>query len=101
MAPPRRGRRQGRRPPRGASHDIPARASTATMKSFTWRILICVVPLLLGVVVVARAFYDYRHGRGGFRLGVDLVGGTILVYEIDESRWPEGKPPEGYDKQKL
>ena len=22
-------------------------------------------------------------GQGGFKLGVDLVGGTILVYEID------------------
>ncbi|MGH7171579.1 MAG: protein translocase subunit SecD, partial [Gemmataceae bacterium] len=51
------------------------------MKSYLSRILICVVPVLLGIAVCAWASY-----AGKFRLGVDLVGGTILVYEVDTSK---------------
>ncbi|HTU21944.1 MAG TPA: protein translocase subunit SecD [Gemmataceae bacterium] len=51
------------------------------MKSFLGRILICAVPVVLGIAVCAWAY----HG-GKFRLGVDLVGGTILVYEVDISK---------------
>src|SRR5439155_16961089 len=36
-----------------------------------------------------------------FKLGVDLAGGTILVYEIDLAKFPSGQLPEGYDAQKL
>jgi SecD/SecF fusion protein len=51
------------------------------MKSFLTRILVCAVPVLLGIAVCAWAsVYDK------FRLGVDLVGGTILVYEVDTSK---------------
>ena len=32
---------------------------------------------------------QYVNGEGGFRLGVDLSGGTILVYEMDLSRMTE------------
>jgi preprotein translocase subunit SecD len=39
--------------------------------------------------VVAWASHQYDKGRGGFRLGVDLVGGTILVYEVDETKMPD------------
>jgi len=59
------------------------------MKPFTWKIVICVVPLLISGVVVGKAFNDYLDGRGGFKLGVDLVGGTILIYEIDPAKLPE------------
>jgi SecD/SecF fusion protein len=55
------------------------------MKSFKWKIIICLVPVLIALFAVVRASYQYSEGRGGFRLGVDLVGGTILVYEIDQS----------------
>ncbi|HZV06176.1 MAG TPA: protein translocase subunit SecD [Gemmataceae bacterium] len=51
------------------------------MKAFLSRILICVVPVVLGIAVCAWAYKD-----GKFRLGVDLVGGTILVYEVDTSK---------------
>jgi SecD/SecF fusion protein len=51
------------------------------MKSYLGRILICLVPVLLGIYVCAWASL-----RDKFRLGVDLVGGTILVYEVDASK---------------
>ena len=43
-------------------------------------------PVVLAALVVGWAVYQYEHGRGGFRLGVDLVGGSILVYEVDTSK---------------
>lgn len=60
------------------------------MKRFHWKVLICVAPLLLGALMVGRAVSQYRHNEGGFKLGVDLKGGTILVYEAD----PEKTPPD-------
>src|SRR5262249_48265726 len=51
------------------------------MKSYLGRILVCLVPVVLGIAVCAWAYY-----YGKFRLGVDLVGGTILVYEVDQSK---------------
>src|SRR5262245_40327830 len=56
------------------------------MKRFYWRIAICLIPVLISAIVVTRATSAYLQGEGGYRLGVDLVGGTILVYEVDESR---------------
>jgi preprotein translocase subunit SecD len=56
------------------------------MKRFWLRILVCLVPTLISIGVVAWAYNEYQNGRGGFVLGVDLVGGTILVYEVDESK---------------
>src|SRR5439155_546526 len=47
---------------------------------------------LISIGVVAWAYNEYQNGRGGFVLGVDLVGGTILVYEVDESKMtPESR----------
>src|SRR3954452_575353 len=56
------------------------------MKSFLNRIIICLVPVLISAWVVGLAYSQYTEGRGGFRLGVDLVGGTILVYEVDPTK---------------
>jgi SecD/SecF fusion protein len=67
------------------------------MKPFLRRIIICVLPILLAAAVVGRAVYLYEKGRGGFRLGVDLVGGSILVYEVDTSR----PGSESVDSEKL
>src|SRR5205809_6928539 len=54
------------------------------MKSFFLKFAICVVPCLLaGWVTTLATIKYYRGDSGGFKLGVDLVGGTILVYEID------------------
>src|SRR3954454_19590293 len=56
------------------------------MNPFSRRIAICSVLVLLSALVVGRAYVQYARGEGGFRLGVDLVGGTILVYEVDTER---------------
>jgi len=53
------------------------------MRRFLTRILICLVPTLISLGVVGWAYHQYDNGKGGFTLGVDLVGGTILVYEVD------------------
>jgi SecD/SecF fusion protein len=64
------------------------------MKSFKWKIIICLVPVLIALFAVGRAFYLYTTTGGGFRLGVDLVGGTILVYEVDQTRLQKNAKPE-------
>src|SRR3954467_15194034 len=56
------------------------------MKPLTTRIVICLLPVLVACGVVGWSYYKYSQGQGGFRLGIDLVGGTILVYEADESK---------------
>src|SRR5262245_38815028 len=68
-----------------------------TMKSFNWRVLLHTVPVIVGLVIVAFATNSYIQGTGGFKLGVDLVGGTILVYEVDPSK---PKRPD-YSPEKL
>src|SRR5262245_31059624 len=45
--------------------------------------IICLLPVLISALLCWSAYAKYSEGRGGFKLGVDLVGGTILVYEID------------------
>src|SRR5262245_14747248 len=68
------------------------------MKPFSRRITICLLAILISGYIVARAGVRYARGEGGFKLGVDLVGGTILVYEVDtekleqESKDPNRKP---------
>jgi SecD/SecF fusion protein len=48
------------------------------MRPFFWRFVICLAPVLLAGWVTWHAYEN-----DGFKLGVDLSGGTILVYEID------------------
>ena len=71
------------------------------MKPFFWRITFCTVPVLLAALVVGLAFKNYWDGKGGFKLGVDLVGGTILIYEVDVNKFPEGKLPQDWNPQEL
>src|SRR4051794_15039737 len=59
------------------------------MRRFFTRIMVCLVPTILSIIVVAWAWMQYQAGQGGFRLGVDLVGGTILVYEVDDAKLPD------------
>jgi SecD/SecF fusion protein len=64
------------------------------MKANVGRVILCLVPVVLAAGVVGWASYRYEKGRGGFRLGVDLVGGTILVYEVDRTRQTQDVKPE-------
>jgi SecD/SecF fusion protein len=61
-------------------------AANRYMRTFFWRITFCLVPLFVAAVAVAASTYRYERGEGGFKLGVDLVGGTILVYEVDQAK---------------
>jgi len=56
------------------------------MKPFTRRIVLCLILLVIASWVVARASVLSYRAEGGFKLGVDLAGGTILVYEVDTER---------------
>ncbi len=53
-------------------------------RNFRTRTIICLIPILLAVFLVGRAYWKYQDGAGGFKLGTDLAGGTILVYEVDQ-----------------
>src|SRR5438128_633599 len=54
------------------------------MRPFFWKIVLCLVPCILAGWVSTYAVVRYYNGEsGGFKLGPDLAGGTILVYEID------------------
>ncbi|MCE9531712.1 MAG: protein translocase subunit SecD [Planctomycetes bacterium] len=55
-------------------------------RKFLRDILLCLLPCLIAGIVVFRAYQKYESGEGGFKLGVDLVGGTILIYEVDQER---------------
>ncbi len=68
------------------------------MRPFFWRIVICLVPCLLCGLITGNASVRYVRGeQGGYKLGVDLVGGTILVYEIDMRKLEKGQ----FDSNKL
>ena len=76
------------------------------MKFLYRRIVWCVAPVVAGLLVIFIAFWNSTHSQPltvlgkpldkKFKLGVDLKGGTILVYEIDPD-----KKPENYNKDQL
>jgi SecD/SecF fusion protein len=70
-------------------------AAYRALPHFYWRIATCVIPLVIGGIIVANATHRYLTGEPGltFKLGVDIVGGTILVYEVDSSKFPNGEVP--------
>ncbi|HEX4591817.1 MAG TPA: hypothetical protein VH120_17905, partial [Gemmataceae bacterium] len=59
------------------------------LQPFHRRAIVCLTAVLLSALIVTRSGWLYAHAEGGFRLGVDLVGGTILVYEVDTERLAE------------
>jgi preprotein translocase subunit SecD len=64
------------------------------MKRYSSKLALCVVPVALAAGVVGWAYSQYEKGYGGFRLGVDLAGGTVLVYEVDETKVSDKFKPE-------
>src|SRR5689334_15140625 len=59
------------------------------LRAFSGRLFVCLTPLVIAGLIVGVAVYKYVVIGGGFKLGVDLVGGTILVYEIDQNKLSE------------
>ena len=65
-----------------------------SLRPFFWRITFCLVPLVVAAIIVGDAAGRYATSGGGFKLGVDLVGGTILVYEVDPDKMDQKKKDE-------
>jgi SecD/SecF fusion protein len=61
-------------------------------QNFTRRFIICLLPLLIAGYLTVKAFFKEE---GGFRLGTDLAGGTILVYELDKDLTDELNKTQG------
>ena len=60
-------------------------------RNFLRGLLICLVPCLLAGVLAARL--------DKYRLGIDLAGGTILVYEVNLERTAQRKKALGEETQ--
>ena len=50
------------------------------------RLAICLIVPAVAALFVIHAAFAFQKGEGGFKLGVDLAGGTILVYEVDPDK---------------
>lgn len=61
------------------------------LRRFFWPIVICVVPLVVSAWIIIAATLNMLdpESEGGLRfsMGVDLAGGTILIYEVDRDWW--------------
>jgi SecD/SecF fusion protein len=60
-------------------------------RKFLLRLIVCLIPTLIAAVFVSRGFYSETQGQAGFLRGIDLAGGTILVYEVNLERSLKGK----------
>jgi SecD/SecF fusion protein len=61
------------------------------LRPFFGRITTCLVVLAVAALFVVNAsILLYEKKEGGFKFGVDLVGGTILVYEVDADKEMKG-----------
>src|SRR5260370_32922107 len=56
------------------------------LKPFFNRLAICLIVPAAAALFVIHAAFAFQKGEGGFKLGVDLAGGTILVYEVDPDK---------------
>jgi len=79
------------------------------MKAFRWRLFWCIAPVVVALIVTSVAAWNYAQAQQAktasqgltFKPGVDLVGGTILVYEVDVSKFRDGKVPADYKPEQL
>jgi SecD/SecF fusion protein len=67
--------------------------------SFTWKIALCAGLVAVSLVIVGMAFWQWRNGTGGFKLGVDLAGGTILVYEVDQDKFSDARAKQDFEQK--
>ena len=79
-------------------------------RNYLRALLVCLIPCLLAGYAVAAALIRWdsdsggfvvREGAGKFKLGIDLAGGTILVYEINTERTKQRKELQGTDAAAL
>lgn len=64
------------------------------MKSNKWRLFRTLIPVILGILIVGIATWNYANplnpspvfSKLKYNLGVDLAGGTTFVYEIDPTK---------------
>jgi SecD/SecF fusion protein len=71
------------------------------MSRFTSKIVICVLPVLLSAIIIAFAIKQTEEGQGGFKLGVDLAGGTDLIYEVDPDKFADERARSNYNPQDM
>jgi SecD/SecF fusion protein len=71
------------------------------MSRFTWRITLCSLPIALAILVIAMAYHRYSEGQGGFKLGVDLAGGTDLTYEVEKKQFSDKNPSSTQGPEEL
>ena len=64
-------------------------------RSFLTRAIICLIPTLLAAALVVNAYLKDPEHYSGFKLGIDLSGGTILVYEVDQDASRHLTGPDG------
>lgn len=64
-------------------------------RSFLTRTIICLIPTVIAAILVVHAYLKDPEGLSGFKRGIDLSGGTILVYEVDQdaSKLSRGNDP--------
>src|SRR5262249_1683894 len=53
-------------------------------RSFLTRTIICLIPTVFATILVVHAYLKDPEGLSGFKRGIDLSAGTILVYEVDQ-----------------
>ncbi len=68
---------------------------------FLTRLLICLVPTIIASGFAGFAFWKESNGQIGFRRGIDLAGGTILVYEVDRERMDDKTKSRGEAAREL
>ncbi len=68
---------------------------------FLSRLILCLVPTLIAAGFAGHAFWKESEGQIGFRRGIDLAGGTILVYEVDRERMDDKSQARGEGKREL
>jgi SecD/SecF fusion protein len=65
-----------------------------TMRPFFWRIVLCLTPVVIAALATWHAWANNL-----FKLGIDLSGGTILVYEIDTRKQQQRDQESGRSPQ--
>ncbi|MGL6075631.1 MAG: protein translocase subunit SecD [Fimbriiglobus sp.] len=61
-------------------------------QKFLQRLIICLIPTLIAAAFVAAGFKRESEGQTGFLRGIDLAGGTILVYEVNTEKLEKAGP---------